>query len=187
MNTRTDPVSPQAVAHHEAGHAVAGVVLGVEFTEVRIVPGRDGKIGVPLKTNPWVGPRPSSNPGEFTDEEWAALSQSDSEWEQWKKRDHEKYAIFCFAGKAAQLEYAGVVNDEDAKADYSFVEYWLPNFQERKTALEQEARELVRNHWLAVQAVAAGLLKRPVLVPAKVAEIFSRTIPDIQLRKSTGA
>ncbi len=79
------------------------------------------------------------------------------------------------------------MNYEDAKADYSFVEYWLPNFQERKTALEQEARELVRDHRLAVQAVAAELLKRPVLVPAEVEEIFSRTMPDIRLQKSTGA
>ncbi|MGH9739388.1 MAG: hypothetical protein ACRD4X_12515 [Candidatus Acidiferrales bacterium] len=187
MNTRTNPESLQAVAHHEAGHAVAGVVLGVEFTEVRIVPGKDGKIGVPLKTNPWLGPRPSPNPGEFTDEEWAALSQSDREWEQWKRRDHEKYAIFCFAGKAAQLEYAGVVNDEDAKADYSFVEYWLPDYQQRKAALEQEAIGLVRNNWPAVQAVAAKLLERAVLVPAEVEEIFSRTMPNVQLQRSTGA
>jgi hypothetical protein len=187
MSTRINSVSPQAVAHHEAGHAVAGVALGVEFNEVRIAPGKDGKIGVPLKTNPWLGPRPSSNLGEFTDEEWAALSQSDREWEQWKKRDHEKYAIFCFAGKAAQLEYAGVVTDEDAKADYSFVEYWLPNYQQRKATLEQQARELVRNHWVAVQAVAAELFKRPVLVPADVEEIVRRTMPNIQLRKSTGA
>lgn len=184
MSTRTNPVSPQVVAHHEAGHAVAGVVLGVEFTEVRVVPGKDGKIGVPLKTNPWLGPRPSSNPGEFTDEEWEALSQSDREWEHWKKRDHEKYAIFCFAGKAAQLEYAGVVNDEDAKTDYSFVEYWLPDYGQRKAALEQEARELVKNHWPAVQAVAAELLERAALIPAEVEEIFRRPIPNVRVPKS---
>jgi hypothetical protein len=187
MRARTSPMRPQVVAHHEAGHAVAGVVLGVEFTEVRIVPGKDGKIGVPLKTNPWRGPRPSSNAGEFTDEEWAALSQSDEEWERWKKRDHEKYAIFCFAGKAAQLEFAGVVNEEDAKVDYSFVEYWLPNYQQRKAALEQEARELVRNHWCAVQALAAELLQHASLTPAEVEEIFRRTMPNVQLRNSKGA
>lgn len=186
MSTWTNPVSPQVVAHHEAGHAVAGVVLGVGFAEVRVVPGKDGKIGVPLRTNPWLGPRPASNPGEFTDEEWAALSQSEGEWERWKKRDHEKYAIFCFAGKAAQLEYAGVANDEDAKADYSFVEYWLPNYEQRKAALEKAARELVRNHWPAVQAVAAALLERAALTPAEVEEIFRRAMPSVALPKSTG-
>ena len=58
---QTNSVSRDVIAHHEAGHAVAGLVLGVPFTEVRIVPGEDGKIGVPLKTNPWTGPRPASN------------------------------------------------------------------------------------------------------------------------------
>ena|ERR1700730_84810 len=121
MNAQTNLPSLQVIAHHEAGHAVAGMVLGVEFTAVRIVRGEDGKIGVPLKTNPWIAPRPAFKPpDEFTDEEWAQLSQSDEKWEAWKKKDNDNYAIFCLAGKAAQLEYAGVANDEDAKADYSF-------------------------------------------------------------------
>src|SRR6266566_1650768 len=93
---QTNSVSRDVIAHHEARHAVAGLVLGVPFTEVRIVPGEDGKIGVPLKTNPWTGPRPASNPGEFTDEEWAELSLSYNEWEAWKKRDNDSYAIlYC--------------------------------------------------------------------------------------------
>ncbi len=186
MSTRTNPVSLPVVPYHEAGHVVAGVVLGVEFTEVRIVPGEDGKIGVPLKTNPWLGQRPSSNPGEFTDEEWAELSQNDEKWEAWKKGDQEKYAIFCFAGKAAQLEYAGVASDQDAKADYSFVEYWLPNYEQRKAALEKAARELVRKYWPAVQAIAAELLKRTELNPSEVEEIFRRAMPNVALPKSTG-
>jgi hypothetical protein len=95
---QTNSVSRDVIAHHEAGHGVAGLVLGVPFTEVRIVPGEDGKIGVPLKTNLWTGPRPASNPGEFTDEEWAELSRSDEEWQAWKKIDNDSYAIFCLAG-----------------------------------------------------------------------------------------
>jgi hypothetical protein len=184
MGTQTNSEDSPVVAHHEAGHAVAGIVLGVEFTAVRIVPGKDGKIGVPLKTMPWRGPRPSSNPGEFNDEEWAELSQSDEKWESWKNGDHEKYAIFCFAGKAAQLEYAGVATDADAKADYSFVEYWLPNYQQRKGALEESARDLVRNYWPAVQATAAELLKRSELTPAEVEEIFRRAMPNVHVPKS---
>jgi hypothetical protein len=70
---QTNSVSRDVIAHHEAGHAVAGLALGVPFSEVRIVPGEDGKIGVPLKRNPWIGPRPAANPGEFTDEEWLEL------------------------------------------------------------------------------------------------------------------
>ena len=134
---QTNSVSRDVIAHHEAGHGVAGLVLGIPFTEVRIVPGEDGRIGVPLKTNPWTGPRPASNPGEFTDEEWKELSRSDEKWEAWKRRDQEKYAIFCLAGKAAQFEYAGTARDEDAKADYSFVQHWLPNYEQRLGGLDR--------------------------------------------------
>ena len=93
---QTNSVSRDVIAHHEARHAVAGLVLGVPFTEVRIVPGEDGKIGVPLKTNPWTGPRPASNPGEFTDEEWAELSRSYDEWER-GRREITKATPFCTA------------------------------------------------------------------------------------------
>ena len=186
MNSQTNSLSPPVIAHHEAGHAVAGMVLGVEFTAVRIVPGEDGEIGVPLKTNPWLGPRPAFNPScEFTDEEWAELSESDDKWEAWKKRDNDNYAIFCLAGKAAQLEYAGAANDEDAKADYSFIAHRLPQCQLRIGVLEESARELVRSHWPAVQAIAAELLKCSELTPAEVEEIFRRAMPKVQLPKST--
>jgi hypothetical protein len=171
---QTNSVSRDVIAHHEAGHAVAGLVLGVPFTEVRIVPGEDGKIGVPLKTNPWTGPRPASNPGEFADEEWAELSRSDEGWEAWKKRDNDGYAIFCLAGKAAQLEYAGEASEEDAKADYSFIAHRISDWQWRIGELEQAAPALVREYWPAVQAIAAELRDRSVLSAAEAEEIFKR-------------
>ena len=171
---QTNSASRDVIAHHEAGHAVAGLVLGVPFTEVRIVPGKDGRIGVPLKTNPWIGPRPASNPGEFTDEEWAELSRSDAEWEAWKKRDNDSYAIFCLAGKAAQLEYEGEASEEDAKADYSFIAHRLSDCQRRIGELEQAARALVKEYWPAVQAIAAELLDRSVLSAAEAEKIFKR-------------
>jgi len=130
----------------------------------------------PVKTNPWTGPRPASNPGEFTDEEWAELSRSYDEWEAWKKRDTDSYAIFCLAGKAAQLEYAGEASEEDAKADYSFIAHRLSDCQRRIGELEQAARALVREYWPAVQAIAAELLDRSVLSAAEAEEIFKRAM-----------
>jgi hypothetical protein len=53
---------------------------------------------VPFKTNPWVAPRPTSNPGEFTDAEWQELSQNDEKWEAWKKKDNDSYAVVLLAG-----------------------------------------------------------------------------------------
>jgi len=180
-------LSPPVIAHHEAGHAVAGIVLGVPFIEVRIVPSEDGKIGVPLKTNPWVAPRPPFNPpGEFTDEEWAELSQDDAKWEAWQKKDNDNYAVFMLAGKAAQIEYAGTARDEDAKFDYSFIQHVLPDCYARLAELEAEATQLVKGYWLAVLAVAAELLNRSKLTADEVREIFERTMPGVQLPKSKG-
>jgi hypothetical protein len=173
---KASSVSRDIIAQHEAGHAVAGLVLGVPFTEVRIVSGERGKIGVLLKTNFWTGPRPACNPGEFTDEEWAELSRSDEEWEAWKKRDNDSYAVFCLAGKAAQLEYAGEANEEDAKADYSFIAHRLSDCQQRIGGLDEAARALLREYWPAVQGIAAELLDRSVLSVAKAEEIFKRAM-----------
>jgi hypothetical protein len=130
----------------------------------------------PRKTNPWTAPRPAFNPGEFTDEEWAKLSESDEEWEAWKKRDNDSYAVFCLAGKAAQLEYAGAAREEDAKADYSFIAHRLPDCWRRLGKLEQAARALVKEYWPAVEAVAAALVDRSVLAAAEVEAIVQQAM-----------
>jgi hypothetical protein len=176
MSTQTASMDPDVMAHHEAGHAVAGIVLGIGLIYIRIVMGEDGKIGVKPKTNPWTAPRPSSKPqGEFTDEEWAELSQSDEKWDDWVCKDNDRYAVYYLAGKAAQIEYAGTAKDEDAKFDYSFIEYRLPNCYARLGELEVAAREFVKSHWHAVQAVAAQLLERSELTPGEVEELIQQT------------
>jgi hypothetical protein len=183
MTTQTISMPPDVVAHHEAGHAVANLVFGIPFTAVRIIPGPDGKIGVPLKTNPWLGPRPQTNPGDFTDAEWADVSQDIRKWEAWKKKDNDGYATVLLAGKPAQFKYAGPVKDEEVKSDYSTVEHALPHCYERLEELEQAARELITNHWPAVEAIAAELIVRKELAPEEAEEIFRRAMPHVQIPK----
>jgi hypothetical protein len=74
-------MNADVIAHHEAGHAVAALVLGIPFIEVRIVPGENGNIGVDFKVMPWISPRPDTKVAGFTDEEWEEVSQDDSKWE----------------------------------------------------------------------------------------------------------
>jgi hypothetical protein len=176
-------MSADVMAHHEAGHAVAALVLGIPFIEVRIVPGENGTIGVDFKVMPWTFPRPETKLAGFTDEEWKEVSRDDSKWEAWRKKDNDDYAIFMLAGKAAQIEYAGTARDEDARFDYSFVEHVLPHCYERLCELEPRAAQLVKVHWAAVLAVAAELRRRSKLTAAEIEEIVGSIMPEVHLQK----
>ena len=97
------------------------------------------------------------------------------------KRSGGNAAIFCLAGKAAQFEYAGTARDEDAKADYSFVQHWLPNYEQRLGGLVQAAGSACEeSDWVAVGAIGAALLERSVLTPAEVEGIFHQAMPEVR-------
>jgi hypothetical protein len=78
-------IPTDALAHHEAGHAVAGTVLGIPYLAVRITPDADGRTGVPFRRMPWTWPRPAQKLSGLTDDEWAELKRDDMMWEAWKK------------------------------------------------------------------------------------------------------
>ena len=170
---------PDVMAHHEAGHAVAAAVLGIPFLVVRLTPDENGKIGVDFKRIPWTFPRPAQKLDGLTDEEWSELSRDDVKWEVWQREENDNFAIFMLAGKAAQIEYAGSAEPEDARFDYSFVEYRLPLCYERLGELEMKAADFVRRHWPAVLAVASELLKRSTLSPDEVKQLIKDSMPGI--------
>jgi hypothetical protein len=180
----TATMSLDVIAYHEAGHAAAGIILGIGLIYIRIVKGEDGLVGVKPKTNPFPEKRPPYNPpGEFTGDEWAELSNSDEKWKEWQRKDNERYTLYYLAGKAAQIKYAGTAKDDEAKADYSFVQHRMPLCYARLGELEMVAREFVEAHWAAIEAIAKELLKRSELTPAEVEEIIRRVMPEVKLRK----
>lgn len=182
---QTQPLSipTDVLAHHEAGHAVAGTVLGIPYLAVRITQDEYGKMGVPFRRVPWTWGRPDQKLSGLTDDEWAEL-QDDTKWEAWKKKENDDFAIFMLAGKAAQIEYAGSARSEDATFDYSFVQSRLPNCYARLPELEQAALDFVKRYWPAVQALAAELIQRSELTPAEAEAIIRRAMPTIQIAKS---
>ena len=178
-------ITKEALAHHEAGHAVAANVFGIPFLAARIIPDEFGKTGVPFKWVPWTFPRPAQKLDGLTDVEWAELVSDDAKWEAWQKKENDEFAIFMLAGKAAQIEYAGSATPEDAKFDYSFVEHRLPHCYARLEELEQAATEFVRKHWPAIQAVAAELVQRSELTPDETKAIIVRAMPTVQISRPT--
>jgi hypothetical protein len=58
----TATMSLDVIAYHEAGHAAAGIILGIGLIYIRIVKGEDGLVGVKPKTNPFPEKLPPYNP-----------------------------------------------------------------------------------------------------------------------------
>jgi hypothetical protein len=167
---------------HEAGHCVAAVVLGIPIKSIRMVPDESGKaawwsprtsmMGVTPQAGPWLGPRPDSKPGEISEAEWLVLVASKEEWEKWKRNDHERYAKFFLAGKAAQRRYSEVTLQEgDARFDYSTAEFVLSEYRTPIAEMEGATRELINTHWAAVEGVAKQLMERDELNPQEVEDI----------------
>lgn len=160
---------------HEAGHCVAAAVLGIPLRSIRMVPDESGRMGVtPTEKQalPWRGPRPDARPDEIPEPQWLVLAACTEEWEEWKRKDHERYAVFYLAGKSAQARYSpGTLQEGDAKSDYSVVEWLLSGYRVPVTEMEHAARELIDTHWAAVEGVAEQLMKRDELRPREVEDI----------------
>jgi hypothetical protein len=95
MSAQSDSMLPDVMAHHEAGHAVAATVLGISVHSRQDRAGRRRADRRKPKTNPWIAARPRFKPpGEFSDEEWAELSQSVERGRPWRQKDNDSYAIY---------------------------------------------------------------------------------------------
>ena len=154
---------------------MAAAVLGIPLKSIRMVPDDSGKMGVtPTESQalPWRGPRPDTRPDEIPEPEWLVLAACNEEWEAWKRKDHERYAVFYLAGKSAQVRYSpDTVQQGDAKFDYSIVEWFLSGYQIPIVEVETAAQELIDGHWASVEAVAEQLMKRDELSPLEVEDI----------------
>ena len=161
---------------------MAAVVLGIPITSIRMVPDESGStvwwsrrrsiIGITTPW-PWCGPRPDSKPDDISEAEWLVLVASKEEWENWKRKDHEKYAMFLLAGKAAQRHYSeDTLQEGDANSDYSMAERLLSDYRTSITEMEDATRELIDTHWAAVEEVAKQLMKRDELNPQEVEAII---------------
>lgn len=162
-------IDRDAVAHHEAGHAVAAYVLGLTVDRVTIQPEGDAAGHVVHEYG--------CNMNEIIYEE-----DPDRQWAL------ERAAIISLAGEIAQRRFrAESVEEWHGGADRLHVHHLLDNLagetdQELRDAwwhlLVLRAERLVAQHWLAIEWLAAVLLKQTVI---EGVEEIEHTIADAQL------
>ena len=158
----------RTIAYHEAGHAVACIVLGHPIKKLTIV-----------ETGESLGSCLSPSP--------IFLNYGDT------KRDRRRAARECivtiYAGPEAQrllktaAALCGCDGDEESAFEVSRDFGVLPRGcsfvgDDRHWALLErirlEARQLVRSHWPTIEALAAALLVEGTLAGERIAEIVGR-------------
>jgi hypothetical protein len=150
------------IAHHEAGHAVAGFHLGDLITEVWI----DDEEGATKRPNTEV----------FDD-----LSQA-----QLRERV-ETELIICWAGPEAERRFnpkcCKMAASDRVRFDWvcsTVVGLSPKDKREWKRDTRRAAREIVTREWVAIEKVATSLFERGRLTGEEVAQLIEATRPDKQ-------
>ncbi|HEX3345555.1 MAG TPA: hypothetical protein VHS09_13320 [Polyangiaceae bacterium] len=148
-----------ATAHHEAGHAVASVILGHRFHYVTIEPG-DGNLGHVLY--------PASDRRFRPDESWTPIAER-------RVRDA---ILVMLAGYIAEAKFTGRNNwlgsrgDRDGAADLAMRACGSTEEVNAYLAwVDARARSLVRVWWRRIERLAHALLVERRMPQARVVEI----------------
>lgn len=154
----------RATAIHEAGHAVARIVLRRKINRVSIIPGDDGSLGhVQGRVLP-AGIAEVLEFGTPTPQEMAAVEDS---------------IVSVLAAPIAERKFTGRWNLVGASGDHEWavgLVFRLSGSTEEVNAslkeLEGRANDLVETYWADIEAVAAALLERKVLSGAAVRRVI---------------
>jgi hypothetical protein len=144
--------SREAVAYHEAGHAVAALVLGLKI-------GRRGVTIVPDKRKGILGTAHILN--QLREDPGCSIGPRTHLW-------LERLAVMCFAGDAAECKAKRKANGrrrfgahqhyDQAAGVLECISTSPEQYKHRVEVAYFRARTLVDTHWALVQAVAEGLL-----------------------------
>jgi ATP-dependent Zn protease len=138
-------------AYHEAGHAVAYYVLGIEHGYVTIRP-KDGDVGHTTHHDGWLlGP-----------EGWSL-----------SREDGENQIIACYAGREAEQRAFPAAPlaelEEGAASDDEYAAEYLRSLGGGdEQALRARARNFLAEHWSKVEAVAAQLIEHEWLEETEI-------------------
>ncbi len=166
------------IAHHEAGHAIAAHVLGLDFGETTIVPGEDGwhgpYAGLCEVPDPVPPPRCGVNHrervrllGRFLTALWAGPAAEVRFNDPTAYLDRSQFCTPDFFDSLHALRrgpYPGQRSD-DAYDTFNMQVFW--------DVIEQRAERFVKAQWDVIQAVAAALLERKTLSRDDVVKVIN--------------
>jgi ATP-dependent Zn protease len=154
----------ESVAYHEAGHAVAAVLL-------RLGIGRRSVSIVPEKAHGILG---------YTHIMARLREQPDCATSEATKSRIEAWAIASLAGDAAELRLDGkrrFGGHQDFRQAIGLLTYISTSFEQHDARIEAArigAKDLVETNWPAIQTVARELLSEKTLTGAEVRAIVLR-------------
>jgi ATP-dependent Zn protease len=147
-------IQRRATAHHEAGHAVVGGILGLPCGAVTIEPDQDS-VGHAFVPSPWLTLSVWEGRGKFRDVSSAFLAS----------------IIARLAGAEAErvlLGTDGVGDDDDRDqilllVEAGYIEIPLNDWPKFEARLRAQTRRLVRRHQRSIACVAEALMERGTL------------------------
>ncbi|SRR6266851_243315 len=153
----------QWVAYHEAGHAVAAIVVGIRLGEVSLTPDETAR----HRASTTVRLAPGSQ--QLIERGVLPPGQAD------------RLACFCFAGDAAQCRFAPRSvrlhhKAFDVRAVLDILEQFPAHERsEHMMRARIRAKEIVESHWTQVEEVANMLLRKRKLGEPDIRRIVRRT------------
>jgi hypothetical protein len=156
------------IAHHEAGHAVSAVVLGVRFEYATIQENREkNTLGHTLFAPPEIIMGGGDQWSDILDE----LTED---------RDHRSRIICALTGRRAEEKFVGTKIDSGFASDYRIVLRFFRRMGARNQdgrlyrEWDGEAVRLVEGHWPEVTAVAKGLIEKARLSANEIKGIVGK-------------
>lgn len=152
-------------AYHEAGHALALILLKRKFKYVTIRPDQDSKGQV----------RYHGNSRKVNTERYFIFNPSD--FQRYFKHDFK-----TIAGMVAEKMYTGRSNNAGAKSDYDiWIDVTLLDLPEKFSLVYQRFLMKyiievfsIEDNWKSIQAIASALMKREVLTYHEVIDVIRR-------------
>jgi ATP-dependent Zn protease len=169
------PNPERAVAHHEAGHAVAACLVRIPFKTVNIIPD-DETLGM-CSLVLWKDFQPGIDNSRRT----TARAKA--------------YIFVALAGQSAEIKFLrgrilrGVDYQEDFKKAFEMALHLVGNFKVCQAYMDfvsEQTKAIIAYYWIPIQAVAKTLLRQKTLQRREVLHLIRNawgtdSIPPINL------